>query len=112
MTNSTNVHNNGGYVNLSGANYHTFRCTGIANCSSMLYFWQEAPWLPQYKKTQFETFSKALALLRAKRHLTAAGTAELVELVYGMSEKGTRKYSKETYIKWGQDWLIRHNYND
>jgi len=67
--------------------------------------------LPDYKKKQFEWFKKAVQLLINKEHMTVEGTIRLVELVYNVSEKGTRSDSKEQYIEWGIQWLRDKNYD-
>lgn len=95
----------GGNINKAGKNYHKFRLTGIKACYNILHIFDEAPWLPEYKKNQFELFKKAVQLLINQEHMTEEGTIRLVELVYNISEKGGRTVSKEQYIEWGIQWL-------
>ena len=96
-----------GNINKAGKNYHKFRLAGIKACHNILHIFEEAPWMPEYKKNQFEWFKKAVQLLINKEHMTEEGTRKLVELVYDASEKGVRSVSKEQYIEWGIQWLRR-----
>jgi len=99
------VNSMGGDINLSGKNCYKFRISGIAACRNILWVFEQADWMPSYKKEQFERFKKAVWLLVENKHMTEAGVVELVNLVYDMSEKGSRRYSKEQYIEWGIQWL-------
>lgn len=99
----------GGNVNSAGKNYHKFRLTGIKACNNILHIFDEAPWMPDYKKNQFEWFKKAVQLLINNEHMTEEGTRKLVQLVYNVSEKGGRSASKEQYIEWGIQWLRNKN---
>lgn len=99
----------GGNVNKAGKNYHKFRLKGINACNNILHIFDEASWMPEYKKNQFKGFKEAVQLLRNKEHMTEEGTRKLVELVYDKSEKGGRIAEKEQYIEWGVEWLRRRN---
>lgn len=99
----------GGNINKAGKNFHKFSLTGIMACNNILHIFDEAPWMPNYKKNQFEWFKKAVQLLIKKEHMTEEGTIKLVELVYNVSEKGGRTVSKEQYIEWGIQWLRRRS---
>jgi hypothetical protein len=97
-----------GYVNKAGKNYHKFRLSGIAASSNILYVFNNT-WMPAYKQNQLSWFTKALDLLKSKKHFTKNGITELVELVYDKSQKGTRKYAKQQYIDWGHAWVDKRN---
>jgi hypothetical protein len=99
----------GGNVKKSGKNHHKFCLTGINACNNILHIFDEAPWMPEYKKNQFKWFKEAVQLLINKEHMTEEGTIKLVELVYDASEKGVRIETKKQYIKWGCEWLRRRN---
>lgn len=99
-----------GGINKAGPNYYKFYLRGIENCAKILEIFEEALWLPEYKRQQFERFAKAVRLLVAKEHMTARGVETLVELVYDLGEKGGRPYPKEQYVEWGISWLKKNNY--
>jgi hypothetical protein len=96
-------------VNKAGPNYFKFRVSGIAECRKVLSIFDNI-WLPDYKQNQYQTFKKAVELLSAKKHFSKEGIITLVDLVYTMSEKGSRSQPKETYIKWGIQWLEENKY--
>jgi len=94
----------GGYVNKTGKNCWSFKLAGT-NFVRSVYFIFEETWLPAYKEEQFSRFRDAIALIKDKRHMTMEGTIEVLDLVYDMSEKGKRKYSKEELFQRGRQWL-------
>jgi hypothetical protein len=79
--------------------------SGIDNCLSVLELFDNAQWMPQYKEEQFHRWKESLILLKNKEHFTKEGIVRLLDLTYGLAEKGGRKYSKEQYLEWGLAWL-------
>ena len=100
---------NKGTVNKAGANCHKYKLSGIAACKKTLSIFENT-WMPSYKQQQLAKFEQALDLLKAKKHLTKQGATDLVNLVYDMSEKGQREYSKQQYIDWAHNWLDKKGY--
>lgn len=96
----------GGNVNSSGPNCRKFRLTGIEKCKRIFPLFENT-WLPDYKALQFSKFKEAVNMLIAQKHFTEEGIEALVDLVYDMSEKGTRQYTKAEYIAWGKAWVKR-----
>lgn len=86
-----------------------FVLSGIKKCLSILPFFENAPWMPSYKKEQFSRWKEALRLLEAQEHFTEEGIRKLLDLTYGLAEKGTRLYTKEQYLEWGLAWLKNPN---
>lgn len=97
-----------GNVNKAGPGFHKFRLTGIKNSLHVINLFKEV-WMPEYKKTQLATFSEAIGMLKAREHFTPEGIVALVNLVYDMSEKGSRQYKKEDYIEWGLAWVAKRS---
>ena len=82
-----------------------FALTGIKKCSTIVPLFEKAPWMPYYKQEQFERWKASLTLLTNQEHFTQEGIVRLLDLTYGLAEKGGRKYSKEQYLEWGLAWL-------
>jgi hypothetical protein len=82
-----------------------FVVSGIRKCSSIVSLFEKAPWLPEYKQDQFDRWKASCTLLENKEHFTEEGIVRLLDLSYGLAEKGGRKYSKEQYLEWGLAWL-------
>lgn len=82
-----------------------FTLTGIDNCLKILPLFENASWMPEYKKEQFSRWKKCVLLLKAQKHFTEEGIRELLNLTYGLAEKGKREYTKEQYLEWGLTWL-------
>jgi hypothetical protein len=82
-----------------------FVLSGIRKCSTIVPLFENAPWMPNYKQEQFERWKASLTLLNNQEHFTQEGIVRLLDLTYGLAEKGGRKYSKEQYLEWGLAWL-------
>ena len=67
----------------------------------------KAPWMPAYKLDQDERWKQSIYLIRDQQHFTEKGIQKLLDLTYGLAEKGTRAYSKQQYFlkEWGLAWL-------
>ena len=61
--------------------------------------------MPEYKKEQFSRWKKSILLLKAQKHFTEEGIRELLDLTYGLAEKGARIYTKDQYLEWGLAWV-------
>lgn len=94
-----------GYVNKTGPHCYSFVLAGTLKCRDVFYLFEDT-WMPAYKRQQFNRFKNAIELIQDKRHMTIEGTAELLDLVYDMSEKGTRSRTKEELMGIGIQWLI------
>jgi hypothetical protein len=82
-----------------------FALTGINKCLKILPFFENASWMPEYKKEQFSRWKKSILLLKAQKHFTEEGIRELLDLTYGLAEKGARIYTKDQYLEWGLAWV-------
>nr|AAL34372.1 putative protein [Chlamydomonas komma] len=82
-----------------------FVLSGIQQCFGILYLFTNAPWMPAYKAEQFTRWRDSINLLVAQEHFTEQGIRRLLDLSYGLAEKGGRKYTKEEYLAWGSAWL-------
>lgn len=78
---------------------------GLKRCSDIIYLFDKAPWMPSYKQEQFKRWKEILRLLQAQEHFTQEGIVKLLDLSYGLAEKGSRLYSKDQYLEWGLAWL-------
>lgn len=76
-----------------------FTLSGIRKCSTIVPLFENAPWLPYYKQEQFERWKASLILLNNQEHFTEEGIVRLLDLTYGLAEKGGRKYSKALFAK-------------
>ena len=81
--------------------------SGIDKSFNMIYLFDNAPWMPEYKKEQFSRWKESILLLKAKKHFTEEGIRKLLDLSYDLAEKGARQYEKEQYLEWGLAWLNR-----
>lgn len=79
--------------------------SGIKKCKLIVKFFERAPWMPQYKQEQFQRWKKSIILLQNQEHFTEEGIIRLLDLTYGLAEKGGRKYPKTKYLEWGLLWL-------
>jgi hypothetical protein len=86
-----------------------FALTGIDKCFNILSLFENAPWMPEYKKEQFNRWREAVILLKNKEHFTEEGIRRLLDLTYGQAEKGARPYTKEQYLEWGLAWLNKQD---
>lgn len=100
---------NGRIVNVDQAGQKKFALTGQKKCVTILPLFESAPWMPTYKKEQFDRWKEALVLLNRQEHFTEEGLKKLLDLTYGLAEKGGRKWSKEQYLDWGIAWLNDQN---
>ena len=79
-----------------------FTLTGINKCLKILPLFENASWIPEYKKEQFSRWKKSILLLEAKEHFTKEGICDLLNLTYDLAEKGKRQYTKDQYLEWGR----------
>lgn len=100
----------GGNLKDKNTNNVAFILEGIANSTKIFYLFENATWMPAYKKNQYLWWREAVELLLDKRHLTEKGMIKLVDLVCDKSEKGERKLSKSELIDLGRAFLKRNGY--
>lgn len=86
-----------------------FVVSGLSKCLDIIPLFENAPWMPCYKQEQFNRWKEALRLLEAQEHYSEEGIIKLLDLTYGLAEKGSRKYTKEQYLAWGLNWLNNPN---
>lgn len=82
-----------------------FVVSGIQKCLAIVDFFENVPWLPAYKQDQFDRWKQSFILLKNQEHFSEEGIVRLLDLTYGLAEKGSRKYPKEQYLEWGLLWL-------
>jgi hypothetical protein len=58
---------------------------------------------------RFERWKESILLLNHQEHFTEQGIRRLLDLTYGLAEKGSRQYTKEQYLEWGLEWLNNPN---
>ena len=61
-------------------------------------FFQAFPFLSQKKQRDFAIFCTIIEMLRARRHLSKEGIAEILLLRRSMNDGGKRKYSEEEIL--------------
>lgn len=86
-----------------------FVLSGVRKCASILPLFERATWMPSYKKEQFKRWRDSILLLEAQEHFSEEGIRKLLDLTYGLAEKGQRKFTKEQYLEWGLEWLNNPN---
>lgn len=80
---------------------HSYDVTNPRALQEMIVpFFKKYNFLSQTKKKNFSLFQKAVKLMFEKRHLTAAGLAELLEIREKLNQGAgrTRKYSKDIVL--------------
>jgi hypothetical protein len=87
------------------AGQQKFALTGIQKCLNIFNLFDNAPWMPLYKREQYTRWKESILLLDAQEHFSKDGIIKLVDLTYGLAEKGGRKYTKDEYLAWGMAWL-------
>lgn len=87
------------------AGQRKFVLSGVEKCLSVIPLFENSPWMPFYKQEQFNRWRDALLLLKAQEHFTEKGISKLLDLTYGLAEKGSRKYTKDQYLEWGLAWV-------
>lgn len=84
-----------------------FALSGVKKCLSIMPLFDQAPWMPTYKSEQYKRWKEAVYLIDKQEHFTVEGIIKLLDLTYGLAEKGGRAYPKEQYLQWGLDWINR-----
>jgi hypothetical protein len=96
---------NGKTVRVDAKGQIKFVLSGVEKCLSILPLFDRALWMPEYKKEQYERWKTSINLIYNQEHFTQEGIVRLLDLTYGLAEKGGRKYPKEQYLEWGLAWL-------
>ena len=86
-----------------------FGLVAVKKCVLVLDLFDKAPWMTAYKLDQYNRWKQSIYLIRDQQHLTEQGIRKLLDLTYGLAEKGTRAYSKQQYLEWGLAWLNNPN---
>lgn len=86
-----------------------FVLNGQTKCASIFPLFDNAPWMPTYKKDQYDRWKESINLLIRQDHFTETGIRKLLDLTYGLAEKGSRPHKKEEYLAWGLEWLNNPN---
>jgi hypothetical protein len=82
-----------------------FALCGLRKCLSVVSLFENAPWMPSYKQEQFNRWRESLYLIDAQEHFREEGIIRLVDLNFGLAEKGSRRYTREEYLAWGFAWV-------
>lgn len=82
-----------------------FVLSGVKKCLSIIPLFDEAQWMPAYKREQYGRWKEALYLVNKQQHFTEEGVRKLLDLTYNLAEKGARAYDKKQYLEWGLAWV-------
>ena len=100
---------NGRTVLVDAKGQRKFVLSGVEKCVLVLDFFEKALEMSAYKLLQYKRWKESILLIRNQEHFTEQGIRKLLDLTYGLAEKGKRPYSKEQYLEWGLIWLNNPN---